>query len=203
MITERDLKLIKYLEDGMILTTSIASDLIYHTSNKKSSLNIAQRRLNNLYKSKQINRKRDSIRNNYVYYIGKAPTKLEHRLKIAEFISKLNTIGFEIVSVQLEFSDLQKIYNFRPDIVIVVTYHKRIATFIVEIDLTKPFSNIDKYNKLMLDRKNNIKTPLPSHPLIVVSVCDKPFERAKCVFKPIQLSTNLENLEQLKYPFIQ
>ena len=203
MITERDMKLIKYLEDGMILTTSIASDLIYHTSNKKSSLNIAQRRLNNLYKSKQINRKRDSIRNNYVYYIGKAPTKLEHRLKIAEFISKLNTIGFEIVSVQLEFSELQKTYNFRPDIVIVVTYHKRIATFIVEIDLTKPFSNIDKYNKLMLDRKNKIKTPLPSYPLIVVSVCDKQIERSKCLFKPIQLSTNLENLEQLKYPFIQ
>ena len=187
----------------MIVTTSIASDLIYHTQNKKSSLNIAQRRLNILYKSKQINRKRDSIRNSYIYYIGKSPTKIDHRLKIAEFISKLNVIGFEIKDVQLEFSELQKTYNFRPDVVITVVYGGRIANFVVEVDLTKSFSNIDKYNKLITDRKNGIKTPLNSYPLIIVSVCDKQIDRSRCVFRLIQVETNLESLEALKYPFIK
>ncbi len=203
LITERDRKLISYLENGMIITTKIASELVYYTGNKASSFKIAQNRLTKLYKAKEINRKRDNVTNSFIYYVGKAPSKVNHRLKIAEFIGRLNTIGFEVVLVDLEFSDLQKKYGFRPDALIVVSYHKRIAMFLLEVDITKSFSNVEKYNKLLIDRKNKVPTGLPDYPLVVVSVCNKPIDKNKCYFKPVKIKIDLSDIENIKYPFIK
>lgn len=204
-ITTRDLEVVNYLDKGFLLTSTIASDLVYHTTNQQSSLRIAQRRMSILYKEKQIKRVRDSITNEYIYYSyhSKIPTKTTHRLKISEFVSKLNTIGFQILDVILEYSELQEEYHIRPDIYIVLEYFGKKISMLIEVDLTKPFSNIDAYNQLITDRRNGKSLPLEDLPLLICSVSDKPIDKTKCIFKPLLIKTDFSNIENTKIPFIK
>lgn len=201
-ITTRDLEIIRHLENGLLINAEIASRLVYHTPNKISSLKIAQRRLTELYKSKQIKRIRNSVTQSYIYYIGKAPTKVNHRLMMASFISHLNTIGFEIEEYQIEYSDLQETYHFRPDIFLVLNYHGERICSLVEIDLTKGFTNMDKYNQLIQDRRNGVNMNLPLLPLIIVPVTNQKIDIEKCLVTPIQIYTDFSNIESIKNPFI-
>lgn len=203
MLTTRDLEVVRYLEDNLLLTADIASRLIYHTQNERSSLAIAQRRLATLYKEKQVKRIRNSITNSYVYYLGKTPTKVDHRLKISDFISRINTIGFGIDEIQLEYSELQDTYHIRPDIMMVVDYHKTKLCILVEVDLTKEFTNIEQYTRLAIDRKNAIPMNLPEAPLLLVAVTDKPIKRVKGQAKPITIKTDFSDIEKVKMPLIK
>lgn len=201
LITTRDLEVIRHLENGMLLTADIASRLVYHTQNKTSSLKIAQRRLTELYKSKHIKRLRNSVTNSYIYYLNKTPTKVDHRLTIASFIAELNIIGFEIEEYQLEYTVLQENYHLRPDIFLILNNHGKRISALVEVDLTKGFTNIDKYNNVITDTKNGIKTGLPALSFMLVAVTDKQINKDECLIKPIQIHTDFSDINRIMYPF--
>lgn len=202
MLTTRDLEIIRYLEQNFLITSSIASRLVYWTGNEKSSLIIAQKRLKVLFKEKEVKRLRDNITNEYVYYLHKAPTKINHRLKIADFISRLNRLGFELQNIELEYSELQESYNIRPDIMLEAKFNNVSFVALVEVDLTKSFSNITAYTEIVKDRKNKIKQPLPNKPLLLISVSDTPIKRTDEQVKPVQIKTDFSDIVKLTYPFI-
>ena len=202
MLTTRDLEIIRYLEQNFLITSSIASRLVYWTGNEKSSLIIAQKRLKILFKEKEVKRLRDNITNEYVYYLHKTPTKINHRLKIADFISRLNRLGFELQNVELEYSELQESYNIRPDIMLEAKFNNVSFVALVEVDLTKSFSNITAYTEIVKDRKNKVKQPLPNKPLLLISVSDIPIKRTGEQVKPVKIKTDFSDIIKLTYPFI-
>jgi len=173
-ITQRDLQVIRYLEQGFLLNTEILSRLIYWTGNKKSSLSVTQRRLKELYNLKQVKRIRQFVGQPFIYYLGKTPTKAEHRLAMSDFLSQMTIHGFEIIldETQTEYKELEKKYSIRPDMLVTFKYKNDYYRALVEIDLTKKFTHADEYTRFLKDRREGKVPYLKDYKLALVSVCE-------------------------------
>ena len=198
-ITTRDLEIIRYLEKNFLINSDIASRLVYKTNNKDSSLNIAQRRLRELYKLKQVKRIREYVSQSYTYYIGKTPTKTEHRLMMTDLVSRLKELGAEIIleETEIEFDKLEQPYGVRPDILLTFNLNGRTYQALVEIDLTKTFTHADKYKKILEAKRRGELPMLRDYPLTIISVCDKKPDLS-CIW--IKTDSNISNFN---YAFIK
>ena len=199
-ITTRDLEIIRYLEKNFLINSDIASRLVYKTNNKDSSLNIAQRRLRELYKLKQVKRIREYVSQNYTYYIGKTPTKTEHRLMMTDLLSRLKELGAEIVleETEIEFDKLEQAFGVRPDILLTFNLNGRTYQALVEIDLTKTFTHADNYKKILQAKRQGELPMLGDYPLTVISVCDK-----KPDLNCIWIKTDWSNISNFTYACIK
>lgn len=200
-LTTRDLVAIKYLEKNFLLNAEILSRLVYWTGNKRYSLNASRRRLKAMHDLKQIKRVREFVGQSYVYYLGKAPTKIEHRLTISDFLSQMNTNGFEILldETEVEFKELEKIYGIRPDVLVTFKYQDKIYQLLVEVDLTKSFTHDKTYKKILRDKRNGELSSIIKYPLLVVSVCkQKPDDEKFIWIKP-----DWSNFSNLPYAFVK
>ena len=198
-ITTRDLQVIRYLEKGFLLNAEICSRLIYWTKNEKASLNIAQRRLRELYKLKQVKRVREFVGQSYTYYLDKAPTKTKHRLAMADFLSRCEMNGFHIDldNTFIEWKGLEQRFGVRPDLLVTFEYANKIYQLLVEIDLTKEFSNGSKYAKICKAwREGTLDNILP-HTIGIVSVCDKKAENQEII--PVWMKSDFSNFSNLVY----
>lgn len=83
MITLRDTQVIDFLTQFKIASASSIERLFY------PSRRIAQRKLTNLVNEKQIARIRNSVVNEYLYFVKKLPPQTRHNLLITEFYSQL------------------------------------------------------------------------------------------------------------------
>lgn len=183
-LTTRDLVVIRYLEKRFLLNAEILSRLVYWTGNEKYSLNASRRRLKAMHDLKQIKRVRKYVGQSYVYYLGKAPSKIEHRLMISDFLSQLSKNGFEILldETEVEFKGLEEGYRIRPDALVTFKYQDKTYQLLVEVDLTKPFSNGEAYKKILAGKRSGELSSILRHPLAVVSVCDEEPEGVECVW---------------------
>ena len=198
-VTTRDLQVIRYLEKGFLLNAEICSRLIYWTKNEKASLNIAQRRLRELYKLKQVKRVREFVGQSYTYYLDKAPTKTKHRLAMADFLSRCEMNGFhvDLENTFIEWKGLEQRFGIRPDLLVTFEYANKTYQLLVEVDLTKEFSNGSKYAKVFKERREGLLGNILPHTLGVISVCDKQPEDKE--FKPIWIKTDYSNFSNLIY----
>ena len=198
-ITTRDLQVIRYLEKGFLLNAEICSRLIYWTKNEKASLNIAQRRLRELYKLKQVKRVREFVGQSYTYYLDKAPTKTKHRLAMADFLSRCEMNGFhvDLDNTFIEWKGLEQRFGIRPDLLVTFEYANKTYQLLVEVDLTKEFSNGSKYAKICKAwREGTLDNILP-HTIGIVSVCDRKPESQE--IKPIWMKSDFSNFSNLVY----
>ena len=195
-ITTRDLQVIRYLEKGFLLNADICSRLIYWTKNEATSLNIAQRRLRELFKLKQVKRVREFVGQSYTYYLDKAPSKTKHRLMMSNFLSMLTINGFEVdlENTFIEWKGLEQRFRVRPDLLVTFNYGDSSYQLLVEIDITKEFTNADKYRRLLQAKVNGELTNQLPHQLAVVSICDK-----KPNFQCIWMKTDFSNFSNLTY----
>ena len=195
-ITTRDLQVIRYLEKGFLLNADICSRLIYWTKNEATSLNIAQRRLKELYRLKQVKRVREFVGQSYTYYLDKAPSKTKHRLMMSNFLSMLQINGFEVdlENTFIEWKGVEKRFGVRPDLLVTFSYGDSTYQLLVEIDLTKEFTNSDKYTRILQAKYNGELTAQLPHQLAVVSICDK-----KPNFRCIWMKTDFSNFSNLTY----
>ena len=195
-ITTRDLQVIRYLEKGFLLNADICSRLIYWTKNEATSLNIAQRRLKELYRLKQVKRVREFVGQSYTYYLDKAPTKTKHRLMMSNFLSMLQINGFEVDldNTFIEWKGVEKRFGVRPDLLVTFNYGDSSYQLLVEIDLTKEFTNADKYTRILEAKTNRELTAQLPHQLAIVSICDK-----KPNFRCIWMKTDFSNFSNLIY----
>lgn len=199
-ITTRDLELIRYVEKGFLINAEIASRLIYWTKNESSSLNIAQRRLRELYKLKQIKRVREFVGQSYTYYIGKSPAKTKHRLMMTEFLARMVADGFtiDIDHTEFEFKGLEERYGIRPDLLVTFYYGQKKYQILVEVDLTKEFTNTPAYKRVLSAKAKGQLDGMLEYPLAIVSVSGK-----KPDMPCIHINTDWSNFSNLKYAFIQ
>ena len=200
-LTSRDIKLINFLEDtSLLITAKQAATLFYKspTNNVKSSITVAQNRLKVAHELKQIKRYRDHIDQSFVYYTGKKPTKLEHKLLITDFLVKFYN-EFEVVSVETEFKGLEKTYGIRPDIYIVFRFGTHTVSTLVECDNTKGFTNGDVYSKIMKDKRAKKISYILPYPLLIISCTDKKNEHE---FQPTTVKTDFTDFSKIKFALI-
>ena len=200
-ITTRDLTVIRLLEKRFILDAEILSRLVYWTGNKKSSLSVTQRRLKELHNLKQVKRVRQFIGQSYVYYLGKAPNKVEHRLAMSDFLSQMNVNGFEIMieETETEFKALEEGFGIRPDLLVTFKSADKVFQALVEIDLTKEFTHAKEYERFFTARRNGETNLLTEYPLALVSVCRKKPEGVKCIW----IKPDWSNFSNFTYSFIK
>ncbi|MDB8545802.1 hypothetical protein PNV01_13415 [Turicibacter sanguinis] len=198
-ITTRDLQVIRYLEKGFLLNAEICSRLIYWTKNEAASLNVAQRRLRELYKLKQVKRVREYVGQSYTYYIDKAPTKTKHRLMMSDFLSRLEMNGFHVELDQtfVEWKGLESRFGIRPDLLVTFTYANKTYQLLVEIDLTKEYSNGEKYSRIYQAKIDRTIDNILPYTLGFVSICDKK-PQVEGV-KPLWIKTDFSNFSNLIY----
>lgn len=199
-ITTRDLEIIRYCEKNFLINADIASRLVYWTKNEASSLNIAQRRMRELFKLKQLKRVREFVGQSYTYYIGKTPTKTAHRLMMTDFLSRMVMNGFEIDldQTESEYKELEERFGIRPDMLVTFNYADKTYQALVEIDLTKPFSNSEAYERILRAKRNGELGHLLPYPLAVISICD-----TKPDFNCIWIKTDWSNFSNLTYAFVK
>ena len=200
-LTSRDIKMINFLEDTSLLITAKQAAMLFYkspTNNTKSSITVAQNRLKVAHELKQIKRYRDHIDQSFVYYTGKKPTKLEHKLLITDFLVKFYN-EFEVVSVETEFKGLEKTYGIRPDIYIVFRFGTHTVSTLVECDNTKGFTNGDEYSKIMKDKRAKKISYILPYPLLIISCTDKKNEHE---FQPTTVKTDFTDFSKIKFALI-
>ena len=201
-LTSRDIKMINFLEDTSLLITAKQAAMLFYkspTNNTKSSITVAQNRLKVAHELKQIKRYRDHIDQSFVYYTGKKPTKLEHKLLITDFLVKFYN-EFEVVSVETEFKGLEKTYGIRPDIYIVFRFGTHTVSTLVECDNTKGFTNGDAYSKIMKDKRAKKISYILPYPLLIISCTDKKNEHE---FQPTTVKTDFTDFSKIKFALIR
>ena len=198
-LTTRDLQVIRYLEKNFLINAEIASRLVYWTKNEAASLNIAQRRLREMFKLKQVKRVREFVGQSYTYYLSKAPTKTKHRLMMTDFLSRLEINGFnvDLDHTEVEWKGLEERFGVRPDMLVTFNYNDHVYQLLVEIDLTKEFSNAKKYERIIQAKRNGELKGILDGAIGVVSVCDK--KPSTDGFKPIWIKTDWSNFSNLTY----
>ena len=193
--------MINFLEDTSLLITAKQAAMLFYkspTNNTKSSITVAQNRLKVAHELKQIKRYRDHIDQSFVYYTGKKPTKLEHKLLITDFLVKFYN-EFEVVSVETEFKGLEKTYGIRPDIYIVFRFGTHTVSTLVECDNTKGFTNGDVYSKIMKDKRAKKISYILPYPLLIISCTDKKNEHE---FQPTTVKTDFTDFSKIKFALI-
>lgn len=200
-LTSRDVKLINFLEDTSLLITAKQAAMLFYkspTNNIKSSITVAQNRLKVAHELKQVKRYRDHIDQSFVYYAGKKPTKIEHKLLITDFLMRFCN-EFEVISIETEFKGLEKSYGIRPDIYIVFKFGARTLSTLVECDNTKGFTNGDAYLKIIEAKKNKKLTTVLPYPLLIISCTN---HKNNHEFRPITVNTDFTDFSKIKLTLI-
>lgn len=133
MLTSRDFEILEFLENYKVANTTILQYFFF------PSLSACQKRLLKLVQSKQLKRARDSINNEYIYYIKK-PKQLNHSLKITELYMELSK-KYEIIHFKTEVG----IGSIRPDAIFGYKENNKAKIGMLEVELSNKDFNIKKY----------------------------------------------------------
>ena len=201
-LTSRDVKLIDFLEENnLIITAELAALYFYRspTDNLKSALTVSQRRLAICHELGQIKRCRDHIDQCYIYYTGKRPSKVEHKLMITKFL--INMLRkYEVIKFKVEFKDLEKQYNMRPDVFIVFRFANKTVSALVECENTKTYSNEEKYKIMYSDYANKKLLHVLPYPLWLICVSN---QEPDTKLKPLWLNSDYNNFSKLEQQLIR
>lgn len=155
MITERDYKVVEFLETYKIAATSTIAKLFY------PSIRVAQNRLTELVEHKLIKRDRLSITNEYTYYIKK-PKQIRHALAITDFYRELASIA--IVNL---FVIERNYHNIRPDAIFGYHFCGQDKLGILEVELSNKTFDFSKY------ADKNLFDDLGVKPVIIINTDKK------------------------------
>lgn len=181
MITKRDGKVLDFVEEFKVASTSTINELFY------KNIRVAQRRLKLMVETKDLKRERYHFTDEYVYYYKKT-TQQRHDLLLTDFYRELNKI-VNIVSFKKEFT---KIEGIRPDGVVVYQYRNKNYVAFVEVEISNKGFDTEKYKEMY--RNKNYKGILPTFPLII-AITNQKIE--KTPFEIIKIDTDLTNLKEV------
>lgn len=140
-ITERDLKIVEFLDTVGVADTSTINKMFFNNSVKA-----CKNRMKPLYDFKLVKRlDRIYINQEYIYYTKKKPKQLEHKLLFSRFVAELKHNGAEIIKIKCPL----KISDVIADGFIVYKVNGTTRMALVEVENQKSFkSNMSKYKNL-------------------------------------------------------
>lgn len=184
MITDRDMKILKFISDVRICTNDDIQKVFF----KGLNANICYRRLTHLVECKYIKRSYfniDGRKNVYIYYLDKKPSKkiLKHDLLITKFLTMLYE-DYEIIS----FEKTPMVAGIIPDAIIKFKVNDKIKHIFLEVQL-QPYSIIEKYY--------NIKSKVNDCPNTLYIITNQEIKNTKLR----DLKVVIDDLEMSKLKF--
>lgn len=177
MVTSKDFEVIEFLKQYKVATTDTIKTLFY------GNLRTTQHRLKVLSDKKLLNRSRDNVSNEYIYYL-KRPAQLRHKLLVTDFyreLSKQCKIAF--------FTPEPQIHNRRPDAFFGYTINGVNKLGFLEVEISNKGFDYSKYSDKTWCQE------LPLLPKIFV-VSDKlKLKEFKTDFKLFVVNTGLLDLK--------
>jgi hypothetical protein len=173
MLTNRDYEIVDFINKFKV-ANSFQIQKVFNMSQT-----VANRRLRQIVKNKEIDRMRDYCSMNYLYYTEK-PTK--HKLIATEFYSRL--VNVDIIKFEREYV----VGNIRSDIYCECKYNDYMYFMFVEIQLSNIEPDIKKYEDYYYsgDWKEKFKV----FPRIIV-ISDRIF-KINSELKIIQINSKME-----------
>lgn len=153
-LTSRDLDVIEFVTEYKVASTSTIAEVFFPS---KIS---CYRRLQVLNSNKELNRIRDNINSEYIYF-KKRPKQFRHSLLVSEFYRELHKKG-EIISFKIE----PTMGNIRPDAVFGYTYHTKTYLGLLEVEISNKGFNHGKYEKFY--SSGEYKNYLPVMPTVFI-----------------------------------
>ena len=185
MIMPTEQKVLDFLDTFNCATTSQLTKLFYDT---KYPYNKSRRRLKILYDNKHIERERNSVSMEYVYYLRKN-NQFRHSLILTEFYIKLHEIA-EIDKFEVE----QPYGNIRPDGMCICGYKIFTHYFFIEVHISNNKFNQDKYISYYGSRE--WKQYFDVFPKIII-ISDKQVKINPTNLKFIQISQSCEDINKI------
>lgn len=208
MLTTRDMEIVRFIEQTRLpLSASQVSRLWFWSGNEKSSLICAQRRLLALYKMKRLQRVREYVGQEYIYYLNKIPSQLKHKKLMVDFLCHLNMNNFKILDVQVEWKAIEQAYKVRPDLFVTVEYLGNKYNLICEVENTKEFDS-KKYERFTsnMNEDQALHKVIPYQVMIVAICKSKPtaIRRTNGFYTPVWIkSSDFSNFSNLIYRFVK
>lgn len=182
MITERDMKVVEFIEKYKIATTTTLS-MFY------PNINIAQRRLKVICEDGYLRRSRNNVNNEYMYYLKK-PNQIRHDLLLTEFYYNFRNLeGIEIIDFKKEVA----IGNVRADGMVAYKHKDKNYLALLEMQLKYNTPDVDKY--LKLHKNKEYKNHLPVFPQIVF-VTNRSIKKIDD-FKVIKVKKDLSDIKKI------
>jgi DNA-binding Lrp family transcriptional regulator len=103
LITKRDRRVCRFIEDFRIATTKQIYDLCF----ENLSIRRCQQRLTELVKQKRIKRYRDYVSQDYLYYVGKKPSQVEHDLLRTKVFMELRKYDLQEFRPEFSYGNLR------------------------------------------------------------------------------------------------
>lgn len=154
MITTRDLKIVDFLTDYKIASTSTIAEIFF------PSKVACYKRLQVLSEHNTVKRIRDSINNEYLYY-KKLPKQLKHSLLVTDFYRELH-ISTEVINFKIE----PVMGDIRPDAVFGYKYKGKTFVGLLEVEISHKGFNYAKYERFY--NSEIYKNFLPVMPTVFV-----------------------------------
>lgn len=158
MLTSRDLEIINFLEDYRVASTSTLAKMFF------PNLNTAHKRLKTLADEGVVNRARDIITAEYIYYITK-PKQLRHTLLVSDFYRELSK-RVKVVKFKLS----PKIDYLIPDAVFGYVHLGTSFIGFLEVEISNKGLDLAKYQKFF---DGDYLKHYPIKPILYV-VTDRP-----------------------------
>lgn len=151
-LTDRDMKVINFIKEFKMASTSTIARLFF------PSKATAEKRLRKLVDNRKLFRTRETILDEYVYYI-KRPTNSKHCILIAEIYSKLATNkDIQLIKYNREYEIKFRTKSLRTDLMAVIKSNGKLIPILIEIDLTKAYK--DKYTEYINSKYYQQKFPM-------------------------------------------
>lgn len=154
MVTSRDIEVKEFLQEYKVASTSTIALLFF------PSLSACQKRLKKLVDNKEIKRDRDSITNEYIYYI-KRPKQLKHSLLVTKFYGYISK-QYKVATFKIE----PVLDNIRPDAVFGFIKDDKKYIGLLEIEISNKGFNFAKYEKFYISEQ--YKSFYPVMPIIFI-----------------------------------
>lgn len=134
-MTRRDYDIIEFLRYYKVAST----DTLHHFFFHKSSLRMCQNRLKILTEKQVIGRARETINNQFLYFI-RCPAQLRHALLVTDFYRELSKLCY-VPAFKIE----PTLGRIRPDALFGYTYNGKNQLGILEVEISHKGFNYAKY----------------------------------------------------------
>ena len=182
-MTERDYEVLSFIKEYKCADVNTIARLYF------PSLATAEKRMKKLCEARKLNRSRANILEPYVYYLKSKPTNLKHSLTMSRVYSILQS-EYEVVKERREYQ--LKYYNkvLQCDLLVVIRRYDRLFPIIIEIDLTKCYSN--KYDSFI--NTKYYQQYFPSEPIVLVISNRTPKANTSITWLKLNEIDNIKNL---------
>lgn len=176
---ERVMKILEFIDKFKVCDVTHIARLYYR--NNKYSVQDAQLKLTKLVKEKTLKRIRSDINSRYIYYCGKEPAQIQHKLLITElYVRLVQEWGENNIEIITEYTQIK---GMRPDAFIKAIYNRRMYYYFVEVHISNNHFNFEKYENLYISGMYTTIFPVGVFPNIII-ISDRKIE------PPIKSSLN-------------